>query len=93
MVWLGSGRLFESGLAEKRGDQDEARKRWDEGLILMHEACAAAPDNVAVLIPRAATLLKIGRVAPIVKKDRLGLIHLAVYDYERTLELQKKLFQ
>ncbi|MCG8450247.1 MAG: hypothetical protein MI725_11815 [Pirellulales bacterium] len=92
MVWLGSGRLFEAGIAEKVGNQAEAKKLWNEGLKLMHQACAAAPDDVSVLIPRAASLLKVGRVVPIASSERLGLLHLAVYDYERTLELQSSYF-
>ena len=90
MVWLGSARLHEAGLADD--DVEEPKRLWQEGLSLMHRACAAAPEDVSVLIPRAATLVQVGRSADVPEHERLALLNLAVYDYERTLRLQEPYF-
>ena len=91
MVWLGSGRLHQSGQISAEQPQ-LATALWAEGLQLMHTACAMDPDNISVLIPRAATLVQIGRSVPLSDNERLTLLNLAVYDYERTLQIQKPYF-
>ncbi len=93
MVWLGSGRLHESVALKDDGHVNDSKSKWQEGLQLMHRACASAPDDINVLIPRAATLIGIGRIAELSESERTALIHLAVYDYEKTLELQKGYFE
>lgn len=92
MVWLGSGLLFESGSIDKAGNEKKAAEAWDQGITMMHKACASAPDDINVLIPRAATLIGIGRIVKMKESERIALLNLAVYDYEHSLDLQKSYF-
>jgi len=58
-VWHGSGVLYLSGQAFQKGDQQNGMKLWRQGLDEMEQAVRLAPNNVAVLIPRGATLITI----------------------------------
>src|SRR5437667_6253949 len=58
-VWHGSGVLYLSGQAFQKGDQQNGMKLWRQGLDEMEQAVRLAPNNVAVLIPRGATLIHI----------------------------------
>ena len=57
----------------------------------MDAAVALDPDSVSVRIPRGATLLAGSRYAP--ADFRRPLLEKGVSDYERTLELQSKVFE
>src|SRR5437763_1924762 len=57
MVWHGSGIFFKSGEAARAKDYVKSMELYKRGLEEMSAAVALAPDNVAVLIPRGATLL------------------------------------
>ncbi|MEM9942749.1 MAG: hypothetical protein AAF939_14395 [Planctomycetota bacterium] len=92
LVWLGSGFVYRSGQTQEAGNEELATNELTEGLAMMHQACAMAPDDVSVLIPRAATLVQIGRTVPLSKSERLAILNLAVYDYEKTYELQQAYF-
>src|SRR3989442_5802802 len=57
MVWHGSGLFFQSGELFKTGDFSKGGDLYQRGLNEMSAAVALAPENIAVLIPRGATLL------------------------------------
>ncbi len=92
LVWHGSGLIQRAGLAVETGDLSASEKLLAEGLAEMHRACVLQPDHVGVLIPRAATLIGIGRIVDFPEHERLALLSLGVYDYERTLRIQSSYF-
>lgn len=90
LVWHGSGLLAQSGAAFRKGDFGRGGMLWDRGLKEMNDAAAAAPDNVGVLIPRAATLLIATKNLP--AEQARPLLESAVANYERVLALQAPTF-
>jgi len=90
LVWHGGGLLFQAGEAFRSGDQQKGMNLWTRGLAEMKTAVDLQPDNVAVRIPRGATLLATSRFVP----PEIGkpLIEDAVGDYQRTYEIQKDHF-
>jgi tetratricopeptide (TPR) repeat protein len=91
LVWHGSGLLYLSGLSFQSNDVPKGLELWRRGLKEMDGAVALEPDNVAVLIPRAATLLPISKYVPNPDESR-QLLKTGVADYEKVLELQKAYF-
>ncbi len=91
MVWHGSGELFLSGLAFQKGDYAGGGQLWAKGLEEMDEAVRLEPENVAVMIPRGATLLIASAGAP--PDQGKALLEKGVNDYARVKELQKPYFE
>jgi tetratricopeptide (TPR) repeat protein len=91
LVWHGGGLLFLSGQAFQGGDIAKGMQMWQKGLDEMDQAVALQPDNVAVRIPRGASLLETSKYIPQPAQAR-ALLEKAVGDYEKTLELQKPYF-
>ncbi|MBI1853653.1 MAG: hypothetical protein HYR85_25220 [Planctomycetes bacterium] len=91
MVWHGSGLVFESGTAFKKGDQPKGMELWVRGLGEMDKAVALQPENIGVLIPRAATLLAIAQYEPRADASK-ALVEKAVGDYEKVLQKQEPYF-
>ena len=58
LVWHGSGTLNLAGRAFQRGDIKTGLELWTKGLAEMNKAVELAPDDVAVRIPRGATLFE-----------------------------------
>ncbi|MEM8734107.1 MAG: hypothetical protein AAGG44_07790 [Planctomycetota bacterium] len=87
LVWRGAARIFISGEAFQKGDFQVGMKNWTSGLEDVDKAVELEPDNIGVLIPRAAVLLPAGRSAP--KAMGLPLLHRVRKDFERTYERQK----
>ncbi len=88
MVWHGSGVFFLAGQALQRGDREEGMKLSAQGVRMMDEAVALAPDNVGVRIPRGAVLMTSARFMggnPFAR----SLQERALSDYMRAYELQK----
>jgi tetratricopeptide (TPR) repeat protein len=91
MVWHGSGVLWMAGAAFQKGDFQQGIDLWAKGLEEMNRAVTRAPDDVAVRIPRGATLFESSRhVAD--TNQREALLRVAVSDYEHVLSLQKTYF-
>lgn len=90
MVWHGGGLLFKAGQAFRTGDTPTGMELFGRGIGEMNRAVALAPDNVAVRIPRGATLLEATRQMPTAQAE--PLLRLAIGDYEHVLELQAKSF-
>lgn len=64
MVWHGSALFFQSGQAFRNGDQAKGMELYGKGIGMMKQAVAMEPDNLAVRIPRGATLLTASRTMP-----------------------------
>ena len=90
LVWHGAAVLFQSGQAFQKGDMPTGGQLWERGLTEMNKAAALAPDNVGVLIPRAATLFEATRnMQPAMARP---LLETAVANYEHVLALQTPYF-
>jgi tetratricopeptide (TPR) repeat protein len=90
MVWHGAAFIVRSGRAFQAGDLGKGGQLWDRGLKEMNDAVALAPDNVGVLIPRAATLFEATRgMKPEMAR---GLVESAVANYEHVLAIQTPYF-
>ena len=87
LVWRGAARVFLSGEQFGKGDMINGMKNWSGGIKDMDRAKELEPDNVGVLIPRAAVMLPAGKSAPpamgvpVLKKVR--------EDFETVYERQK----
>jgi hypothetical protein len=92
MVWHGSGLLFLAAQAFAAGDAQKGSEFWQQGMKEMDGAVALEPDNVAVLIPRGATLLGVSKHTPDPAQGRT-LLKIGVADYEKVLRLQKSYFK
>jgi tetratricopeptide (TPR) repeat protein len=92
MVWHGSGLLFLSGEAFQAQDVTKGLELWQRGLKQMNDAVALQPDNLTVLIPRAATLLQVSRYDPDPAAAK-ELLKTGVADYEKVLQLQEANFE
>ena len=91
LVWRGSGTLFRAGQAFQGGDWQTGTTLWQEGLDEMERAVRLAPEDVAVRIPRGATLIGSSRAVPSPQQAR-QLLEVAVEDYEKVLEIQTPYF-
>lgn len=87
LVWLGAARVFLSGESFSKGNVVKGAQLWAAGLKDMDRAVELEPDNVGVLIPRAAVLMPAGRNAP----PAMGkpVIERVRKDLERTYARQK----
>jgi hypothetical protein len=87
MVWLGGGQVFKSGQHFQKGRIADGMKNWQEGIKNMDTASELEPDNIGVLIPRAAVLLPASRGLPAaIKKPVLEGV---LKNFEHVYEMQK----
>ena len=91
MVWRGAGVFMQAGQAFQKGDLRKGGELWQKGLDEMNAAIALEPDNVGVVIPRAAVLLEASKHVPMPAAAR-ELLETAVKDYEKVLQLQQSYF-
>lgn len=90
LAWHGSGLLFLSGRQFQRGDMPGGMEMWTKAMAEMDKAGEMEPDNVAVLIPRAASWFGASRnIPPEMAKPILAK---ALADYEHVYELQRTQF-
>lgn len=87
MVWLGGARVYLAGEAFSRGEVLKGMQNWTKGLAEMDKAVELEPNNIGVLIPRAAVLLPAGRSAP----AAMGrpVLQRVLKDFERAYARQK----
>jgi tetratricopeptide (TPR) repeat protein len=90
MVWHGAGIFFESGTAARAKDFVKAGELYKRGVDEMAAAVALAPNDIAVLIPRGATLLAASHNIP----GDMGkeLIKTGLADYEKVYQIQAAIF-
>lgn len=89
LVWHGTGIIYKSGRLFET-DQAKALELWQQGLREMDDAVQIAPDRISVRIPRGAVLIDVSRFLP--SDMAKPLIEKALTDYERTLQIQKQVF-
>lgn len=87
MVWLGSGEMFQSGQAFQKGNVAAGMGLWTSSIEKMDKAAELEPDNIGVLIPRAAVLLPASRNAPAFMAK--PVLKSVLNGFERTYEMQK----
>ncbi len=87
LVWRGAAKVFLAGKSFQSGDSVKGFALWSQGLADMDKAVEIAPNNVAVLIPRAAVLLPAGRSAP--PAMGLPLLKKVRADFERIYKHQE----
>ena len=92
LVWHGAGLIARATQAFQKGDMATGGGFWKRGLHEMDEAAKMAPENVAVLIPRGATLLEVSRFVPDANESK-ALLATGVGDYEKVLVLQTPYFK
>ncbi len=91
LVWHGSGMTFEAKEAFLAGDPDKGHQIQAQAIKEMNDAVALRPDDVSVLIPRAAVFLSAALHVPspeVANRD----FQRAASDYERILHLQTSTF-
>jgi len=91
LVWHGSGNVFLSGQAFRKGNYTTGSRLWGKGLQEMDDAVGLKPRNIAVLIPRGATLLAASAAQPSQEQTR-PILEKGVADYEKVFEIQKPYF-
>jgi len=91
LVWRGAGRTFMAGRAFEGGDLVRARAMVAEGMADMDRAIALEPNNIGVLIPRAASLLGAARNQRDPARAR-ELAGQAAANFETALSLRKPAF-
>jgi hypothetical protein len=91
LVWHGSGLVTQAGQLLGKGDTAKGMELWGRGLGEMNRAVTLEPDNAGVRIPRGATLFEASRHVPD-PQLAMGLVKVALSDYEHTLLLQKTTF-
>jgi tetratricopeptide (TPR) repeat protein len=87
MVWLGSGEVYLSGRSFQKGDVVKGMGYWQKGFDRMNKAAELEPDNIGVLIPRAAVLMPASRGMPNPMKGQV--LQSVLKDFTRVYELQK----
>ena len=87
LVWHGSGLIYRSAAVFRAGDQAGALDLVDRGLAKMDRAVRLAPDDIAILIPRGATLLRLAEAAAFATRAP-GWLDAAVANYRHALALE-----
>jgi tetratricopeptide (TPR) repeat protein len=86
LVWHGAGLLVRSGGAFRAGRVDDGLELRTRAMQEMNDAVAMTPEDIQVLIPRAAILVASARFAP--EAQARDMARLAAADYEKVIELQ-----
>ncbi|SRR5579883_1847046 len=90
LVWHGSAIWYLSGKAFRAGDFQRGMALSDSGMGEMDRAVALDSNNVAVIIPRGASLLA---AAPYIQEPYgSAIMRKGLGDYERSLALQQRYF-
>lgn len=91
LVWHGAGLMAQAGQLLAAGDRTRGMELWERALGEMNAAVALEPDNLGVIIPRAAVLLQATRRMP--AEPARPLLQQALADYEKALAIQTPYFQ
>jgi hypothetical protein len=90
LVWRGAGRLFLAGQAFRRQAFREGQELQRQALADMDRAVALAPNDIAVRIPRATSLLPYARFErPFNRAEADRLTATAISDFEYTLKVSE----
>ena len=91
LVWRGAARTWMAGRALEAGDRAGAQAIAAEGRADMDRALALEPNNVGVLVPRAAVLLAVARNQRDATRARELAGHAAA-NFETALALRRNAF-
>jgi tetratricopeptide (TPR) repeat protein len=91
LVWHGAGLLVRSGVAFRANKFDEGMSLRGNAMREMSEAIAMKPDDVQVLIPRAAILVASARFSP--SEQSKDMASTAAADYEKVLVVEAPYFK
>jgi tetratricopeptide (TPR) repeat protein len=91
LVWRGAGRTWMAGRVLESGDTAGARAMAAAGMADMDRALALEPNNIGVLIPRAAVLLGMARNQRDAARMR-ELAGQAAANFETALAIRKPAF-
>lgn len=93
LVWHGGGLLTRAANAYRKGDAKLGDKLWERGLTEMNMAVSLAPDDVGILIGRAATLIGVAQSGwdPADEQGK-ALLKSALLDYEKVDRIQAPYF-
>jgi hypothetical protein len=86
LVWHGAGLLVRSGVAFRAGNVDGGIDLRIRAMREMNEAVAMTPDDVQVLIPRAAILISSARFSP--DEQARDMARTAAADYEKVVAIE-----
>lgn len=93
LVWHGGGLLTRASKAYAKGDSALGDKLWNQGLKEMNDAVMFEPDNMAVKIGRAATLVGLAQSGwDSSDTESRKLLESALTDYEKVYSWQKPTF-
>lgn len=87
LVWRGAAKLYQAGQFFQKGNVKEALPIWTAAQKDMDDAVKLEPKNIAVRIPRAASLLPAAREIP--KEMAKPLLAKVLEDYQFTFNEQK----
>ncbi|HKV25242.1 MAG TPA: hypothetical protein VJN93_11680 [Candidatus Acidoferrum sp.] len=87
LVWHGSGLSYSAKKEFMAGNFEKGREIQERGVAEMNEAVALRPDDVRVLIPRAAVFLSAAMHVPSAEAAKRDF-RIAAGDYEKVLQLQ-----
>lgn len=90
IVWQGAGQFFNANFAFRKNDFKTGQALQQQGLARMQQAVDLAPNDPAVLVARGAALINSSRFMP----PQMGrpLAAIGVADYEKTIQVQKPVF-
>jgi len=91
LVWRGAGRSWMAGRAFESGDTAGGRAMVAAGMADMDRALALEPNNIGVLIPRAAVLLAMARSQPDAARKQ-ELAGQAAANFESAFALRRPAF-
>ncbi len=92
LAWQAAGWQFQAGMAFQRGDTGKGMTLFGKSITQFERAVSLAPDDFAVLIPRAANYAAAAKFvshAP----TRNMMLETAIGDYKKTLALQEHYFE
>lgn len=88
LVWRGAVRMFKAGNEFGAGNVGGGMKLWANGIADLDRGKELEPNNVAVLIPRAAVLVNAGRNAPAIMGR--PLLEAVREDFEQIYKTQEQ---
>jgi tetratricopeptide (TPR) repeat protein len=86
LVWHGAGLLVRSGVAFRAAKVDDGLELRSRAMREMNDAVAMTPDDIQVLIPRAAILVSSARFSP--DAQARDMARIAAADYEKVMAIQ-----
>ena len=90
LAWHGAGLLYLAGQKLSAGDYGAGGQLWDKGMKEMDAAGRIAPDNLSVLVPRAAAWFAASRGVPAGQSK--PILERAVADYQHIYDMQRAYF-